>query len=130
MFRTSGDTSKKNSYSSQNSFLRGNWPNNDIIRPTSPAASPLKWGKMQLYKVHILQLWNRFNFLARFRAPRSVDSRVVEENDPSYGDLFFYVLQPRANKKNIIIKKTLPPSRSSAKRHEKELALKSPNPRV
>ena len=29
----------------------GDWPNNnDIIRPTGPAASPLKWGKIQLYK--------------------------------------------------------------------------------
>ena len=28
-------------------LLRGDWPNNDIICPTGPAASPLKWGKIQ-----------------------------------------------------------------------------------
>ena len=40
---------KSDSYRSQNSFLRGDWPNDGIICPTGTAASPLKWGKMQLH---------------------------------------------------------------------------------
>ena len=36
------------------------------------SASRLKWGEIQLYKGILIQLWNRFNFLAIFRAPQDL----------------------------------------------------------
>ena len=94
---------------SQNSFLRGDWPNNDIICPTGPVASLLKWGKIQLYNAQKVKYGIDSIFWQRFRAPRDLSIAGWDQEKKSEKDFFFILLG--AKKKNFplfIKRKSLP----------------------
>ena len=97
---TSGDTSKKRLFSKL--IFKGWLAYNDIIRPTGPVASLLKWGVKYNYIIRKKLNMESIQFFGKdLELPRSVDCRVGARKKKG-GGIFFYTLGSQ-KKKNFFL---------------------------